>query len=78
MGPLTATSLNASGEPACTTRAEAQALSSADLLLVAGGDAGGVAPSTVVDATGASPRILREGAIPRAELARILSGELTA
>ena len=78
VGPLTATSLNASGEPACATRAEAEALAAGRVALVAGEDAGGTASSTVVDATGPLPRILREGAIPRAVLARSLSGELAA
>jgi tRNA threonylcarbamoyl adenosine modification protein (Sua5/YciO/YrdC/YwlC family) len=78
VGPLTATSLNASGEPDCTCRAEALRVGRSVVSLVDGDDAGGAPASTVVDATGAMPRILREGAIPRAELARILSGELAA
>jgi tRNA A37 threonylcarbamoyladenosine synthetase subunit TsaC/SUA5/YrdC len=38
------------------------------LLVLDGGVLGNVPPSTVVDCTGPSPRIVREGAIPRAEL----------
>jgi L-threonylcarbamoyladenylate synthase len=74
-GPLTATSLNRSGEPPARTRAEAAALcAGADdaPCLVAGPDAGGAAASTVVDATGAHPVVLREGAIAAADLLRAL------
>lgn len=78
VGPVTATSLNASGAQGCSTRAEAEGLAATALALVSGSDAGGTAPSTVVDATGPRPRILRDGAIPRTELARILSGDLAA
>jgi tRNA threonylcarbamoyl adenosine modification protein (Sua5/YciO/YrdC/YwlC family) len=63
IGPLTATSLNRSGEPDCTTRATAERLVADAFPLVEGPDAGGEPPSTVVDATGGSPRVLREGAI---------------
>jgi L-threonylcarbamoyladenylate synthase len=68
LGPLTATSLNHSGAPPARTRAEAAALCGAGpespaLLEVAGPDAGGGEPSTVVDVTGPAPRVLRQGAI---------------
>ena len=78
IGPVTATSLNLSGEPDCTDRASAERLVGEAVHLVAGEDAGARAPSTVVDVSGARPRILREGAIPRAQLARFLPGELAA
>jgi L-threonylcarbamoyladenylate synthase len=64
IGPLTATSLNRSGEPDCTTRADAERLVGDTMPLMEGPDAGGEPPSTVVDATGVEPRVLREGAIP--------------
>jgi L-threonylcarbamoyladenylate synthase len=71
LGPITATSLNRSGEPAAGDRAAAAALCGAGdaapwLLDVAGAPAPGGAASTVVDATGARPRVLREGAVPGA------------
>lgn len=78
VGPLTATSLNATGEPDCTSRVDAMQIAHASVALVEGADAGASPASTVVDATGPMPRILREGAIPRVEIARILSGELAA
>jgi L-threonylcarbamoyladenylate synthase len=72
LGPVTATSLNRSGEPPARTRAEAEALCAgaargADAPALLAGhwpDAGGGAASTVVDVTGSEPRVLREGALP--------------
>ncbi len=78
VGPLTATSLNASGAGDCLTRSEAALVADTAIPLVEGADAGAAPPSTVVEATGPILRLLREGAIPRAEIARILSGELAA
>ncbi len=76
LGPLTATSLNRSGEPPAGDRAAAAALCAGPdapaLLDVDGPDAGGQAPSTVVDVTGPEPRVLREGAVPAAELRALL------
>jgi len=63
-GPLTAPSANPSGAPPPTTPAEV--LSHFDgalgLLLDAGTSAGGL-PSTVLDVTGGTPRVLRQGAV---------------
>ncbi len=76
VGPVTATSLNLAGEAACTSYAEALQLTrsnkAAKVALLEGVDAFGLAPSTVVDATGSKPRILRVGALPCAEIARTL------
>jgi L-threonylcarbamoyladenylate synthase len=72
IGPLTATSLNRSGEPACRTRAEAEALADDEVALVAGEDAGSAQPSSVVDARGAEPLLLREGALSRSAIAAAL------
>jgi tRNA threonylcarbamoyl adenosine modification protein (Sua5/YciO/YrdC/YwlC family) len=72
LGPVTATSLNRSGEPAARTREEARALCAgpgAPALLDAGSDAGGAPASTVLDLTGPRPVLLREGALSRATLA---------
>jgi L-threonylcarbamoyladenylate synthase len=74
VGPLTATSLNRAGEPECRTRDEAAACAGAGIPLVAGEDAGGGPPSSVVDATGAEPVVLREGAVPLAAIAAALAG----
>jgi len=72
LGPLTATSLNRAGAPDCRTRAQAEACAGAEIPLVAGADAGGGLPSSVVDVTGAEPVVLREGAVSKAALAAAL------
>lgn len=77
LGPLTATSLNRSGEPPACTRAEARRSCERDavgpcLLAAPGPDAGGARASTVVDLTGARPVVLRWGALERSELGPIL------
>ncbi len=74
VGPLTATSLNRSGAPACETRVLAEACVAGELPLVAGADAGGAPASCVVDVTGAQPVVLRSGAISAAEIAAALAG----
>jgi L-threonylcarbamoyladenylate synthase len=64
-GPLTATSLNRSGEPPAATRAEAAkwcgVAIAEPLLLETGPDAGGESPSTVLDLTGPYPEWVRRG-----------------
>jgi L-threonylcarbamoyladenylate synthase len=75
VGPVTATSLNHSGEPAARTQAEARALCGergGPELLADGPDAGGALASTVVDLTGAQPVVLRWGALSRGALAPLL------
>jgi L-threonylcarbamoyladenylate synthase len=62
LGPVTATSLNRGGEPAARTAAEAKAVCGDEIPMLEG-EATGDAPSTVVDATAAELRVLREGAI---------------
>jgi L-threonylcarbamoyladenylate synthase len=74
LGALTATSLNRSGQPPARTRAEAAALCRGDgapqLLEGAWPEAGGAAPSSVVDLSGAAPQVVREGAIDAGALLR--------
>jgi L-threonylcarbamoyladenylate synthase len=71
-GPLISTSANRSGEPPATRCADALAsLGSAVELALDGGPCAG-APSTIVDLSSGVPRILREGAIPRAEVLAVL------
>ena len=64
VGPLAVTSANTHGEEAATSGAavEEALVEAADLTLDAGPAPVGV-PSTIVDCTGAEPRILRQGAI---------------
>lgn len=76
LGPVTATSLNQTGEPAVERLAEARDVLAAHpgpLLVEPGGhDAGGGPPSTVLDLSGGRPRILREGALAAASIADVL------
>lgn len=73
--PLTSTSANRPGGPPAPGpdrlvelfRAEVDA---GDLLVLDGGVLGNVPPSTLVDCTQPMARLVREGAIPRAELRR--------
>ncbi|HEU4682441.1 MAG TPA: L-threonylcarbamoyladenylate synthase [Gemmatimonadales bacterium] len=73
--PLTSTSANKPGGPPAPGpdrlvelfRPEEQ---SGELLVLDGGVLGNVPPSTLVDCTDLMPRMVREGAIPRAELRR--------
>lgn len=68
VGPIATTSANRSGEPTPTSALEAAAaLTGLPDLVVDGGPAGSVA-STVVDASRATWRILREGAITAQQL----------
>ena len=73
--PLTSTSANRPGTPPAPgadrlAEAFADAVAAGSLLVLDGGVLGNVPPSTLVDCTLAAPRLVREGAIPRAELRR--------
>lgn len=62
--PITATSANRSGEPpAADAAAVADGLGSDLCVLVDGGPARGGPPSTIVDARGDTPMLVREGAV---------------
>ncbi len=63
--PLTATSANVSGEPPSADPDQiARAIGERVALLLDAGPTPGGPPSTIVDATGATPALVREGAIP--------------
>jgi len=73
--PLTSTSANRPGQspsPGAERIASvfAAEVARGDLLILDGGALGHVPPSTVVDCTGPLPALVREGALPRAELRR--------
>lgn len=73
LGPMTATSLNRSGESPARTAVEAGRVARrVPGVVVTRGEAGGASPSTVVDATGTTPTVLREGAIPRSAVRAVL------
>ncbi len=72
-GPLAVTSANRSGKPETQSALEVLAQLGGRLeLVVDGGRSPGGIASTVVDLTGSSPRILREGPISRGMIDQIL------
>jgi L-threonylcarbamoyladenylate synthase len=77
LGPITATSLNRSGEPPAVNLEDARRLCAMppEPWLVEPGDddAGGEAPSTVLDLSVGRPRLLRAGPIEREALAEVLA-----
>ncbi len=74
--PITATSANISGQPATADPDEVELSlgQRIDLLIDAGRTPGG-APSTIVDVSGASPTLVRAGAIPWEEIQLCLQNE---
>jgi L-threonylcarbamoyladenylate synthase len=74
VGPLPTTSANRSGEPEARDADEIERLLGGALeLILDGGPAHGGPASTVVDVTGAAPRILRSGAVADAAITRCLT-----
>lgn len=72
-GALTATSANTAGRPPARNAAEAAAYFPSGLALVVdGGETRAELPSTVLDVTGARPRLVREGVVTREALEQSL------
>jgi L-threonylcarbamoyladenylate synthase len=72
-GALTATSANSSGSPASRSAREvADYFPNGIDLIVDGGEVSATLPSTVVDLSDAEPRVVREGAISRADIMHVL------
>jgi tRNA threonylcarbamoyl adenosine modification protein (Sua5/YciO/YrdC/YwlC family) len=74
-GPLAVSSANLHGRPAATDADEAAEMLADKVAVIL--DAGPTLddrPSTIVDCTAAQPRVLREGAVPLAELRALLDG----
>ena len=75
VGPIPTTSANRSGAPEAADAASiVDQLGHAVAVVLDGGPAHGGPPSTVVDCTTDPPRILRQGAIARADVERVLGG----
>jgi L-threonylcarbamoyladenylate synthase len=75
--PLAGTSANLHGRPAPTSAAEALAqLDGRVPLILDGGPSGAEQPSTILDLSGKTPQVLREGALPLALLRRWLDQEI--
>jgi tRNA threonylcarbamoyl adenosine modification protein (Sua5/YciO/YrdC/YwlC family) len=71
-GPLAVSSANVSGQPAATSADEAaEQLGDEVAVILDGGPATGGVASTIVDVTGAMPRLLRAGAIGVEKLAAV-------
>ena len=75
--PITATSANLHGEAECTTAMQVRdQLGDCLSIIVDGGQAPGVMPSTIVDLTSDSGwRLLRQGAIPEDQIVELLGRE---
>ncbi|PBC49349.1 L-threonylcarbamoyladenylate synthase [Rhodococcus sp. ACPA1] len=73
VGPLAVSSANVSGRPPATTVEDArEQLGGSASVYLDGGRAEQGQASTIVDLTGATPRILREGAVPTGDVADVL------
>lgn len=72
-GPLAVSSANLTGMPAANDADEAeQMLGDKVEVILDGGTAPGLVPSTIIDATGTAPRLLRLGAVSVVELNALL------
>jgi len=75
--PLTGTSANLSGEPSIVSFSGVmESLGGRIDACVDGGDCVGGVPSTVIDMTGGTPRILRDGGLPRDAIEALLKREV--
>jgi tRNA threonylcarbamoyl adenosine modification protein (Sua5/YciO/YrdC/YwlC family) len=72
VGPLATTSANLHGQPTATTAEEVVDLFGSAVAVVLDGGTCDGAPSTVVDCTGADPKLLREGRIPWTAITSVL------
>jgi len=72
-GPLAVSSANRTGEPAATDADDAERMLGESLaVLLDGGPTSGPVPSTIVDVTGQTGRVLRLGAVPLDRLNEIV------
>lgn len=79
-GPLAVSSANRTNQPAATTAAEAEAMLGDAVSVYLDGGPGGTIASTIVDATAlglpdGKLRVVREGAIPTADLHAVVAAE---
>ena len=73
-GALTATSANVSGQPPACSAADVRNYFPAGVdLIIDGGEVSVTQPSTVLDLTGTTPQLIREGAISRELLRSLLT-----
>lgn len=74
VGPLAATSANRHGDPPLADAAAVVEAFAGRVAVVVDGGPGGAVASTVVDVTGPHPVLLREGAVPWADVVAVASG----
>lgn len=73
VGPMAVSSANVSGRPPAATAAEAQdQLGDSVAVYLDGGSSGEPVASSIVDLTGDTPVVLREGAVTRAAIAEVM------
>ncbi|ANY09800.1 threonylcarbamoyl-AMP synthase [Pseudonocardia sp. HH130630-07] len=73
VGPMAVSSANTSGNPPASTVSEAIAqLTSSVRVYLDGGPSGDPVASTIVDLTGARPRLLREGGVTAAQIEEVV------
>src|SRR6266700_728735 len=73
-GALTGTSANLSGLPPARTAQEVETYFPTRVdLIIDGGEVLVIEPSSVLDLSGAAPRLIREGAVTRKELLRVFA-----
>jgi len=73
-GPLAVSSANKTGRPAALDADQAEEMLGDDVtVIVDGGPVQGGEPSTIIDCTGAVPRLLRAGAIPVERIDAVLA-----
>jgi L-threonylcarbamoyladenylate synthase len=78
-GPMAVSSANKTGQPPALTADEArEQLGYAVSVYLEAGPCGDPAPSTIIDCTTSTPRILRDGAIPLDQLREVVPGLLPA
>jgi L-threonylcarbamoyladenylate synthase len=73
IGPIAQSSANLTGHPPATDVEQARAqLGESAAVYLDGGPVGDAVPSSIVDLTGDTPRMLREGAVSKADVAEVL------
>lgn len=73
VGPMAVSSANRSGQPPATTSSGAEEQLGMDVAVyLDGGPAPVGVPSTIVDLTGAAPRVLREGAVSLDKIRKVV------
>ncbi|TKG66157.1 L-threonylcarbamoyladenylate synthase [Prauserella endophytica] len=77
VGPMAVSSANVSGQPPAATAQEAKdQLGESVSVYLDGGPSGDPVPSTIVDLTGESPVLLREGAVKAEAVSEVLGTEV--